>query len=256
MSTSIIGANCDIYIGKGAGEKLLDEIKNAKHSVKITSPYLSPSLVKELINLNSLEKNIHLITTDTIEDYINSYGKNINRLIKQHQIKDEEAEKNRNKWIDTSNFILFGIIGFSLTLLLTAYFYRELKLLYGIIPIVLATLVFKFYQNKIKQKRIYNYHYSQLFPFKVFISSKNNNTYKNRFIHAKIYIIDDEIVYMGSLNFTKSGIEDNYETQIRTTDPVAVTKISDEFNNLFHHSGLPERDIQQWGKTLYHEFIN
>ena len=33
-------------------------------------------------------------------------------------------------------------------------------------------------------------------------------------------------------------------------------KISDEFNNLFHHSGLPERDIQQWGKTLYSEFIN
>ncbi|CAM4343715.1 phospholipase D-like domain-containing protein [Flavobacterium terrigena] len=256
MGTFINGVNCDIYIGKGAGKKLLDDIKNAKHSIKITSPYLSPSLVKHLIELNSEKKNIHLITTDTIEDYENSYRKNIHELIKQHQIKDEAAEKIRNKWIDSTKFILFGIIGFSLTLLLTTYFYRELKLLYGIIPIILAILVFKFYQNKIKQKRIYNYHYSQLFPFKVFISPRNNNAYKNRFIHGKIYIIDDEIVYMGSLNFTKSGTEDNYETRIRTTDPAAITTILNEFNNLFHHSGLPERDIQQWGKILYTETIN
>lgn len=255
MGTFINGVDCDIYIGKGAGTKLLDDIKNAKHSVKISSPYLSPSLVKQLINLNS-EKNIHLITTDTIEDYENSDKKNINKLIKQHQIKDEEAEKTRNKWIDTTRLILFGIIGYSLTLLLTAYFYRELKLMYGIIPIVLATLIFKHYQNKIKQKRIYNYQYSQLFPFKVFISPKNYSTYKNNFIHGKIYIIDDKIAYLGSLNFTKSGTEDNYETRIRITDPIAIAKILDEFNDLFHHSGLPERDIQQWGKTLYPEIIN
>ena len=37
MRTFFNGANCDIYIGQGAGKKLLDDITNAKRSVKIVS---------------------------------------------------------------------------------------------------------------------------------------------------------------------------------------------------------------------------
>src|SRR5690606_10728568 len=95
-------------------------------------------------------------------------------------------------------------------------------LLYGIIPILLLILFRNFYKNKIKNYRIFNYKYSQLFPFKVFVSPDKVDTYKNTFIHGKIYIIDDEIVYMGSLNFTGSGTKENYETRIRTTDNNAV----------------------------------
>ncbi|ASW75736.1 hypothetical protein CJF12_16590 [Chryseobacterium piperi] len=253
MGTYFNGANCDIYIGTGAGKKLLDDISTARKTVKIISPYLSPFLIKELIYLHSKGINIHLITTDTIEDFYGSYDKNIHKLIKQHQIKDNEAEKIRNKWIDLTKILLYSIITLAVTLILTAYFYRSAKLLYGIIPIILLFLLKHLYQNKIENHRIFNYKYSQLFPFKVFVSPQNANTYKNTFIHGKVYIIDDEIVYMGSLNFTGSGTKENYETRIRTTDNKAVVKLVEEFNNLFYHSGLPERDIQYWGKELYNE---
>ncbi len=94
MGTFYNGANCDIYIGKGAGKKLLDDISIAKRNVKLISPYLSPFLIKELIYLYTKGINIHLITTDNIEDFYGSYEKNIHKLINQHQIKDLEAEKN------------------------------------------------------------------------------------------------------------------------------------------------------------------
>lgn len=45
-------ANCDLYIGKGAGKKLIKDMHDAESEVKIVSPYLSPSLVKELIGLH------------------------------------------------------------------------------------------------------------------------------------------------------------------------------------------------------------
>ena len=256
MGTFFNGAHCDIYIGKGAGKKLLEDINNAKRTVKIISPYLSPFLIKELIYLYTKGISIHLITTDTIEDFYGSYEKNIHKLIRQHQIKDVEAEKTRNKWIDIKKILLYCIIGLTITLLMSVYFYRDIKLLYGIIPILLLILFRNFYKNKIKNYRIFNYKYSQLFPFKVFVSPDKVDTYKNTFIHGKIYIIDDEIVYMGSLNFTGSGTKENYETRIRTTDNNAVIKIVEEFNDLFYHSGLPERDIQYWGKELYNEPIN
>lgn len=256
MGTFYNNANCDIYIGQGAGKKLLDDISKTKSSIKIVSPYLSPFLIKELIHLYNKGINVHLITSDNIEDFYKSEDKIIHNLIIQHKKPDLEAEKIRNKWIDIYRLLLYAIIGLSLILLLSIYFYRELKLIYGIVPLVMLFLIRKFYEKKITTKRIYTYSYSQLFPFKVYVSPDNASTFRNTFIHGKIYIIDKEIVYMGSLNFTGRGTKDNYETRIRTTDIKAVQKIVEEFDDLFYHSGLPQRDIQQWGSEIYYEPIN
>lgn len=256
MGTFYNGADCDIYIGKGAGKKLLDDISKAKNLVKIVSPYLSPFLIKELISLHERGIAIHLITTDTIEDFYGAREKNIYRLIRQHRIKDENAEMARNKWIRLNRFLLFSMIGWAVILSLIGYFYRDTILLYAFIPLVTMFLVRHTYRNKIRNKRIFSYEYSRLFPFKVYISPENNGYYGNMMIHGKIYIIDDRIVYMGSLNFTGRGTKDNYETRIRTTDNEAVKKIVDEFDALFHDSGLPEKNIQVWGRELYHEPIN
>ncbi|MFC5683598.1 phospholipase D family protein [Flavobacterium sp. MAHUQ-51] len=256
MGTFYNGANCDIYIGKGAGKKLLDDISNAKKSVKIVSPYLSPFLIKQLIYLHKKGTNIQLVTTDNIEDFYGHYEKNINQLIQQHQIKDLGSEIVRNKWIELVKILDYVNIAFVFTIFLLAYFSKEIKFLYGLIPIIVLIVIRKYFQRKINNKQIYSYRYSQLFPFKVFVSPEISNRNNNTFIHSKIYIIDDEIVYMGSLNFTSSGTKENYETRIRTTDNNAVFKIIEEFNNLFYDSGHQEKNIKLWGREIYDEPIN
>lgn len=85
MGTYFNGANCDIYIGKGAGKMLINDIQSAKKSIKIVSPYLSPFLVKELIDLQKKDIEVLLITTDGIEDFYGNYEKNIHKLIIQHK---------------------------------------------------------------------------------------------------------------------------------------------------------------------------
>ena len=37
-----------IYIGREAGKEIHEKIKNAKKSVKVVSPYLSPDYIKDL----------------------------------------------------------------------------------------------------------------------------------------------------------------------------------------------------------------
>ena len=76
------------------------------------------------------------------------------------------------------------------------------------------------------------------------------------FIHSKIYLIDERIAYLGSLNFTVSGTKHNYETRVRITDSIALREISDEFDQLMNHSHLPECNTQIWGQQLYTEPIN
>jgi phosphatidylserine/phosphatidylglycerophosphate/cardiolipin synthase-like enzyme len=250
------GANCDIYIGKGAGKKLLDDISNAKKSVKVISPYLSPSLINELILLHAKGVKISLITNDTIEDFNNNSYKNIYKLIIQKRILNNDAQEIRNKWINIEEILRYVLIGLSAIFIFTLFLFKSFKLFLILFPLLLIFIIRKIYLKKIRDKRIYDYEYMQLFPFKVYISPYEGNMNTNTFIHGKIYIIDDEIVFMGSLNFTYSGTKNNYETRIRTTDKSAVSKIIKEHDELFYESGYPEKNIRDWGKKLYGEPIN
>lgn len=249
------GANCDIYIGKGAGKKLLNDIRNAKKSIKIVSPYLSPFLISELISIRKRNLDVELITTDNIEDFYGNYEKNIHQLIIQNKKTDKEAVKKREKWKDISKILTYVNLVLLAISMGLAYFFKDTKVAYGFIPIVVIFLIIKLYKSKIKNKRIYTYWYSQLFPFKVYMSPDTTDL-SDTFIHGKIYLIDDQIAYLGSLNFTASGTKYNYETRVRTTDQNAIKEIKEELYQLLNYSNLPERDIQFWGKQLYKEPIN
>lgn len=246
---------CDLYIGTGAGRKLLTDIRNAKKSVKVVSPFLSPKLIKELIDLQHTGIQIELITTDTIEDFYGQYEKNIHKLIIQNREVDRAAIEIRKKWKRISKiltYVDFGLIGILLGL---AFLLKEVWIILLAIPIIIIFLIIMIYKNEITSKRIYSYWYSQLFPFKVYISP-NSSKLSNTFIHSKIYLIDNRIAYLGSLNFTFSGTTQNYETRVRTTDPSAIKAIKEEIHDLMNNSEIPERDIQLWGKQLYKEPMN
>ena len=57
--------------------------------------------------------------------------------------------------------------------------------------------------------------------------------------HAKVYIIDDKIAYIGSANVTKAGIRQlndaNYEAGILTDDPELVSSILDFFSIVWEY---------------------
>jgi len=227
---------------------LLHDIQNARHSIKIVSPYLSPFLISELIKFRKRDLEVELITTDNLEDYNNKDKKNIHKLIIQNRETDKEAVEKREKWKDISKILTYISIGIVLVVVGLLYYIRDLKVAFGFIPLLILFLVIKLY-------KIYTYWYSQLFPFKVYMSPYTTDK-SDTFIHSKIYLIDNKIAYLGSLNFTASGTKNNYETRIRTEDSNAVGEIREEIYQLLHHSHLPERDIQAWGKQLYPEPIN
>jgi phosphatidylserine/phosphatidylglycerophosphate/cardiolipin synthase-like enzyme len=249
------GATCDIYIGKGAGKKLLSDMRSAKKSIRIVSPYLSPFLISELINFRKRNLEVELITTDNIEDFYGNFEKNIHQLIIQNRETDKSAVGKREKWHDILKILTYSNLGLLVILFGLGYFIRAASVSFGFVPIVVIFLVCRLYKNKIKNKRIYSYWYSQLFPFKVYMSP-DTTALSDTFIHGKIYLIDDQIAYLGSLNFTSSGTKHNYETRVRITDSNAITEIKEELSQLFNHSNLPERDLQFWGKQLYSEPIN
>jgi phosphatidylserine/phosphatidylglycerophosphate/cardiolipin synthase-like enzyme len=256
MRKPLFDVQCDIYIGRGAGTKLLADIKAAKKKVTIVSPYLSPEIVGMLIDLHQRNIEIKLISTDNIPNF-SERNENISRLIQQKREIDQVAVTKRENLLHTMKVLLYVMIGLSLMLLTYFLVTRDLKAVLGIIPIGVIYAIRKLYLNKYRMTTIYSYWYKPLFPFKVFYSPDRKSGYQNDFlIHSKMYLIDDEIAYLGSVNFTHAGTHNNYETRIRTTDAVAINEIRYEIDQLFHNKILRERDIQLWGQQIYFEPIN
>ena len=104
--------------------------------------------------------------------------------------------------------------------------------------------------------RIYTYEYEPLFPFKVLLQPDETEKSHRLNLHSKIYIIDNKIAYLGSLNFTHFGTKSNHETSIRITDKNAITYINSEFESLLNNDYYTKRELNEWGKSLYDEPIN
>lgn len=248
-------AKCDIYMGTGAGKKLLHEIGNAQRSVKISSPYLSPKTVQKLIWLHKNGIKVSLITSDTLDGGNGRQERSLKPLIVQHRHLDEKANFQRNRWKTLRRVLLYSSIAILVLLPFLFYTTKNMAFLFALPASIVLYWVSRGVGRIVRRKRIYSYSYSSLFPFKVYIAPDARRINK-MFIHGKIYIIDDHIAYLGSLNFTESGTKYNYETRVRVTDVEAVQKIDDEFEELYHHESLAFIGIEEWGGYLYSEPVN
>ena len=248
-------AKCDIYIGKGAGSKLMKDIEQAKQSVKIVSPYISNGMLSKLIKLKT-EKNIgiELITLDDeIYKIFRVDQDALRNLFIQECEVDIQTQKKCATWIKISKGLFAGVIvSIILATLLLAY-NTNLSIFLAILPTTILLLSYIILKAYIRKKKIFNYKYSTLFPLKL---NTSNNKYNNTFIHSKIYIIDDPIAYLGSLNFTEYGMRSNCEARIRTEDDKAVKEIIRLFDELLNDSPMSDYSITGWGKRLYKEPIN
>jgi phosphatidylserine/phosphatidylglycerophosphate/cardiolipin synthase-like enzyme len=124
--------------------------------------------------------------------------------------------------------------------------------MYGVAcNIIIALLLI----DKYKSEKISVYKYYTVFPIKFINNPKLRAESKNnKYFHAKIYIIDDEIAFVGSLNFTYSGLHKNVETCLAIKDTKAVESLSKYFETQYN-ADWDIRDIEYYGKRIYKEPI-
>jgi cardiolipin synthase len=60
---------------------------------------------------------------------------------------------------------------------------------------------------------------------------------KHLYIHAKVIIVDGKKAELGSINFTKSSLDDNRELSVITTDPIIVKQLGNTFDQDWQAEG-------------------
>jgi phosphatidylserine/phosphatidylglycerophosphate/cardiolipin synthase-like enzyme len=225
-----------IYIGKEAGKEILSRIKSAKQSVKVVSPYLSPDYIKELIKLHKECRQVTLITCDKIGE--NAYSDfKASDLINKREIYNPSAEKTRKRGLGLTA-IVFMVM---LMLALWSVVFPALWWLSGLLFILSLIMFFAYYfvsPCKIE--------YYPIFRIKVFDSTSGEKRWSTELIHSKIFVIDDETAFLGSVNFTYSGFKTHYETAIRVEDKSAVAAISEEVERLYDSKDLRAKSVEEW----------
>ncbi len=225
-----------IYIGREAGKEIHEKIKDAKKSVKVVSPYLSPDYINDLINLHKKEIKITLITCDKIEN--NSYSDfRTSDLVTKEEIYDEKLGK--LKKLLFKSFIWLFIL--STLISITTFIFPI-----SIIPagILLFLTLIAFISSWIISDR--SFKYEPIFRIKVFDSKTGKNPRSTELIHSKIFVIDEEIAFLGSVNFTYSGFKTHYETTIKIEDLNAVKTISQEVERLYSSNDLKAKSVNEW----------
>lgn len=232
-----------ISLGRKAGLEILEKIKQAKNSVKIVSPYLSSSYLQELIKLADKGVKITLITADNLAEET-SYSKfQESDIIKQEKkTANKELECKRKKGLRNSLiFFLISVFILTLSSLIQILFYPALFL-------ITLSLIFTAYHYFTKTS---SYKYYSIFRLKVFDSKSGEKPWSTNLVHSKIFLIDNNTLFLGSANFTYSAFNTHYETVIKVEDDKAIEDINREIENLFNSTDLKAKDIQEWGKEIY-----
>lgn len=262
-----INENVEFSFGKGVGSKIYDAINKAKNSVFILTPYISSGYVDFLLRKKKEGVNVSLVTTT--EAHKSDMNEIYKKIVLQHCVTDEEKlsfKKRAKRWCRLFGLgvLLVGVASFfwydfhhhfhSIYKGLEQFLHDDSML---IIVIMVALFSSYAFYKKFHRIKIFSYFYSTRFPFMVVPSVYTENRQSitptlDSFIHAKVYVIDNRDVFIGSANLTKSGLKHNIESFVKITASETVKEIIAEIDDYLKAHCRPI-NINHLGASIYPE---
>ena len=239
----------ELSIGSSAGSELYHRMLKARESVLVVSPYLGEHQVDRLLELHERGVVVELVI---MEDFVSAKARKhkiAGKLVSQTRSLDEAAVSRRRRGILWSALGGIGAAGMAIGLNgLTPW----APLGWFLLPV--AAIVFAIYWRR----GIYRYKYAwRLSDTKILPSHYQSDT-ECPLLHAKLYVIDREVAFLGSLNFTNSGLFRNFETCLRVDKREDVRALEILINSQLREiesSSLAPSDVGAWlvNERVWHE---
>ena len=223
----------ELSIGWSAGSELYHRMKDARASVLVVSPYLDEHLVDCLRELHEQGVVVDLVI---MEDFTSSRVKKhkiATKLVSQTPSRDEAAVTRRRRGMLGSALGGLGVAGMAIGLNGVSPW---APLLWFLLPV--PAIVFARY----RRRGIYRYNYAWTLGDTTILPSHYQSDTECPFVHAKVFVIDSEVAFLGSLNFTAPGMFDNFETCLRVDNRDDVRAIETLTKRQI-------REIESWSLT-------
>ena len=237
-----------LYIGTNAGAGIYNDIAKATQNVLIVSPHVSGEHIDILLKKQAEGVGVTLVTSTDFEG--NTGSKTIyKKLITQAKVTNEQIRRYRLAGLVLMYLTLFS----SVVSASTGAYLGNYQLFWGLVAFPIGLIFIKLF-NKL---RVYSYSYQSNLPFYVMASPNvYPQTRHQIFVNSKIYIVDDQIAYLGSADFTRAGFRDQHEIMFRIMDKATVQGIYKEIHGLLNDQNRLFRDINFIGRHIYAEPLN
>lgn len=232
----------DVYVGRGAGSELYHRLRRAKRRVVAMAPYVKGHFARVLVEMAGRGVDVTLVTS---EDVCRRRDVAI-ELVRQVRHTSPAARRWRRVGLAVSALLV--ISGISLFPLQLSHGGRDASAVSAAGLIGLAAF---------SRIRVYSYSYEfRLLRLKVVASpyyDADNASGLPLVVHAKVYVIDDEVAYLPSFNLTPEGFFDNFESCARVEDRQTIKNVIGFVETLVSDESLRVLDAATLGRRLYSE---
>lgn len=247
MLTCTTHSQADVFVGTSAGSPIYHDIREARHSVRVISPYLGDHLVELLLACHARGVAVTAIVSND--------GGNAQDLARQLVVQDVQLDDERQRLSRYGSIISAAVIAVAAGMLVWAVVDRSLPsaavaLLLGVLAIM--SLLF------FRRLAVYLYSYGYRLPGLRVVPSPRCYPFGAKdaappFVHAKLYVIDEKVAYLGSANFTTSGLFDNLEAMVRLKSSEAVVALARYVDELHAAGPFPAYPPALWARPFFRE---
>lgn len=249
--------NVKICIGTKAGRPIKEALENAKESIDVITPYMTMDHLNILVRKQAAGVAVNLVTSSDCAVKRDEGLAIARSLVEQHREVNRKARKQKLL------FLMYALC-FFLTACGLAYGHWT-KLIPAQIPgvpaqvpaflvLALFCLLGTFlYAAGASNVRTFLYSYSPRFNFAMYRPWRPGNGGGGMLVHAKIFVIDSQEVYFGSVNLTAAGFAHNCEICAGFRDPQAGADLSREIRHMIAEPWNQVKPYAQIGKEAYTE---
>jgi phosphatidylserine/phosphatidylglycerophosphate/cardiolipin synthase-like enzyme len=248
MLTCTTHSQADVFVGTGAGSPIYHDIREARHSVRVISPYLGSHLVEVLLACQARGVAVTAIVS-------NDAG-NAQDLARQLVVQDVQLDDERKRVSRYGSMFSAAAVVVAVGMLVWAVVDQSLSR--GAVALVVGVLAISSLLL-FRRLAVYLYSYGYRLPGLRVVPSPRCYPYGARdaappFVHAKLYVIDDRVAYLGSANFTTSGLFDNLEAMVRLKSSEAVGALAQYVDELHAAGPFPAYPPALWARPFFHEY--
>ena len=247
MLTCSTHSQADVFVGTSAGSPVYHDIREATRSVRVVSPYLGDHLAAVLLACQ--ERGI-AVTAVVANDGGNARDLARKLVVQDVQLDSDRLRLSRYGSILSASAVIVAAALLGWSLRTGSFSLSPAALLLGL----LAVLSWSFF----RRLAIYVYDYAYRLHGLRVVPSPRCYPYALKdasppFVHAKLYIIDDRVAYLGSANFTRAGLFDNLEAMVRLKSPDAIASLGRYVDELHAAGPFPAYPPQLWARPYFHE---
>ncbi|MCI0636569.1 MAG: phospholipase D family protein, partial [Actinobacteria bacterium] len=211
MLPCTVQSQAEVFVGTSAGSPVYHDIRDASRSVRVITPYLGEHLVEVLLGCQERGVDVKAVVSDD--------GWNTADLARLLVVQSARVVPHRQKLARYGSLVAACAVLVAIALLSKAVL--EASLAWYAVAAAIGVLGGLVWMH-LRQLGIYlySYHY-RLAGLRLAPSPRSFPYGQGRpvpaFVHAKVYVIDDRVAYLGSANLTTAGLFDNLEAMVRLT---------------------------------------